>query len=51
MEPGETMEQALRREIREELGDALEITEVKPWAFRDDTRVKPTPTAPRKKFI
>ena len=40
MEPGETMEQALRREIREELGDALEITEVKPWAFRDDTRVK-----------
>ena len=40
MEPGETMEQALRREIREELGDALEITEVKSWAFRDDTRVK-----------
>ena len=40
MEPGETMEQALRREIREELGDALEITEVKPWAFRDDIRVK-----------
>lgn len=34
------MEQALRREIREELGDALEITEVKPWAFRDDIRVK-----------
>lgn len=40
MEAGETMEQALRREIREELGDALEITEVKPWAFRDDIRVK-----------
>ena len=40
MEPGETMEQALRREIREELGDALEITAVKPWAFRDDIRVK-----------
>ena len=40
MEPGETMEQALRREIREELGNALEITEVKPWAFRDDIRVK-----------
>ncbi|CZX41513.1 nucleoside triphosphatase NudI [Enterobacter ludwigii] len=40
MEPGETMEQALRREIREELGDALEITEVKPWAFRDDIRMK-----------
>ncbi|MDX8000999.1 nucleoside triphosphatase NudI [Xenorhabdus sp. Reich] len=30
----------LRREIREELGDALEIMEVKPWAFRDDVRVK-----------
>ena len=27
-------------EIREELGDALEITDVKPWAFRDDVRVK-----------
>ncbi|CDG19306.1 nucleoside triphosphatase NudI [Xenorhabdus doucetiae] len=40
MEPGETMEEALRREIREELGEALEITEVKPWAFRDDVRVK-----------
>lgn len=40
MEPGETMEQALRREISEELGDALNITEVKPWAFRDDVRVK-----------
>ncbi|MDX7990294.1 nucleoside triphosphatase NudI [Xenorhabdus sp. psl] len=30
----------LRREIREELGDALEITEVKPRAFRDDVRIK-----------
>ncbi|KLU14318.1 nucleoside triphosphatase NudI [Xenorhabdus khoisanae] len=43
MEPGETMEEALRREIREELGEALEITEVKPWAFRDDVRVKTYP--------
>ncbi|MCU3019881.1 nucleoside triphosphatase NudI [Enterobacter hormaechei subsp. hoffmannii] len=40
MEPGETMEQALRREVREELGDALDIIDVKPWAFRDDIRVK-----------
>ncbi|MCW1876399.1 nucleoside triphosphatase NudI [Erwinia sp. INIA-01] len=40
MEPGETMEAALRREIREELGDELEITEVRPWAFRDDIRTK-----------
>ncbi len=37
---GETMEQALRREVREELGDALDIIDVKPWAFRDDIRVK-----------
>ncbi|MBC8953050.1 nucleoside triphosphatase NudI [Xenorhabdus sp. PB62.4] len=43
MEPNETMEAALRREIREELGEALEITEVKPWAFRDDIRVKTYP--------
>ncbi|WP_318369069.1 nucleoside triphosphatase NudI [Enterobacter sp.] len=40
MEPGETMEEALRREIREELGEELDITEVKPWAFRDDMRMK-----------
>jgi NTP pyrophosphohydrolases containing a Zn-finger, probably nucleic-acid-binding len=40
MEPGENMEQALRREIREELGEVLEIVSVTPWAFRDDIRVK-----------
>ena len=40
MEPGETMEQALRREVREELGDALDIIDVKPWSFRYDIRVK-----------
>ncbi|WP_318357164.1 nucleoside triphosphatase NudI [Enterobacter sp.] len=40
MEPGETMEEALRREIREELGEELDITEVKPWTFRDDVRMK-----------
>ena len=40
MEPGETMESALRREIQEELGDALHITEITPWAFRDDVRTK-----------
>lgn len=34
------MEQALRREIREELGEALEIVSVTPRAFRDDIRVK-----------
>lgn len=43
MEPGETMETALRREIMEELGEALCITDVKPWAFRDDIRTKTYP--------
>lgn len=43
MEAGESMETALRREIREELGEELCITEIKPWAFRDDTRIKTYP--------
>lgn len=40
MEPGENVEQALRREIIEELGAALQITEIAPWTFSDDVRVK-----------
>lgn len=40
MEPGETMEQALLREIGEELGEKLIITQMTPWQFRDDTRIK-----------
>lgn len=40
VEPGETIEQALLREVREELGDALELTHITPWTFRDDIRVK-----------
>jgi nucleoside triphosphatase len=40
MEPDETMEEALRREIREELGDRLVIETVTPFRFRDDRRVK-----------
>lgn len=40
MEPGETMEQALRREIAEELGERLVISRVTPWTFRDDVRIK-----------
>ncbi len=43
MEPGETMETALRREVMEELGEELLITDVKPWAFRDDIRTKTYP--------
>ncbi|QCT18580.1 nucleoside triphosphatase NudI [Jejubacter calystegiae] len=43
MEPGETMETSLRREIMEELGDKLLITDIKPWAFRDDIRTKTYP--------
>jgi len=43
MEPNETMETALRREIMEELGAELLITDIKPWAFRDDIRTKKYP--------
>ena len=39
-EPDETIEEGLRREIREELGEALVIEKVEPWTFRDDRRVK-----------
>ena len=40
MEPGEQMEEALLREIREELGVELQIITIKPWTFADDVRVK-----------
>ena len=40
VEPGERIEEALRREIREELGEKLQLTNVTPWTFRDDVRVK-----------
>lgn len=43
MEPGERIEEALRREIREELGEKLILTHIAPWCFRDDTRVKTYP--------
>lgn len=39
-EPDETIEEALRREIREELGDKLELISITPWTFRDDIRIK-----------
>lgn len=40
VEPGERIEEALRREIREELGDKLQLSQITPWTFRDDIRVK-----------
>ncbi|BCH24983.1 nucleoside triphosphatase NudI [Mesorhizobium sp. L-8-3] len=40
LEPGETVEAALFREIREELGEGLRIEKVVPWTFRDDIRKK-----------
>ncbi|QMI05900.1 nucleoside triphosphatase NudI [Citrobacter sp. RHB25-C09] len=43
VEPGELIEDALRREIREELGEELILTEVKPWTFSDDIRTKTYP--------
>ncbi len=43
MEPGEKIEDALRREIREELGEGLDIAEITPWTFRDDVRTKTYP--------
>jgi nucleoside triphosphatase len=40
VEAGERIEEALRREIREELGNELIIEKVTPWTFSDDVRVK-----------
>ncbi|MGC6389095.1 nucleoside triphosphatase NudI [Ewingella sp. S1.OA.A_B6] len=40
VENGENIEEALRREIREELGETLELERIEPWTFRDDVRVK-----------
>lgn len=34
VEPGERIEEALRREIREELGEQLLLTEITPWTQR-----------------
>nr|3N77_A Chain A, Nucleoside triphosphatase nudI [Salmonella enterica subsp. enterica serovar Typhimurium]3N77_B Chain B, Nucleoside triphosphatase nudI [Salmonella enterica subsp. enterica serovar Typhimurium] len=40
VEPGERIEEALRREIREELGEQLILSDITPWTFRDDIRIK-----------
>jgi nucleoside triphosphatase len=38
IEEGERMEEALKREMREEVG--LEVTDLEPFLFGDDTRMK-----------
>lgn len=40
VEPGERIEDALRREIREELGEKIELQQITPWTFSDDVRIK-----------
>lgn len=40
VEPGEKIEDALRREIREELGEKLVLRQITPWTFSDDVRTK-----------
>lgn len=40
VEPGECIEEALRREVREELGEQLVLSEITPWTFSDDIRTK-----------
>ena len=51
VEPGERIEEALRREIREELGEQLLLTEITPWTFSDDIRTKTYADGARKRFI
>ena len=40
VEEGEEILEALQREIKEELGDNLKISEIIPWWFKDDKRIK-----------
>ena len=40
VEPGERIEEALRREVREELGEQLVLSEITPLTFSDDIRTK-----------
>jgi len=40
IEPDEKTIDALKREIKEELGSKIELSKITPWTFRDDLRVK-----------
>ena len=40
VEPGERIEEALLREVREELGEQLVLSDITPWTFSDDVRTK-----------
>ncbi|GJL36605.1 nucleoside triphosphatase NudI [Enterobacter hormaechei] len=40
VEPGERIEDTLRREVREELGKKLVLQQITPWTFSDDVRIK-----------
>jgi nucleoside triphosphatase len=48
VEPGETVEQALRRETREELG--VEIEDIRPLTFRDASLEKLLPDGSRQRL-
>ena len=48
----ERIEEALRREIREELGEQRLFDEITPWTFSDDIRTKTyVQMVARKRFI
>ncbi|BDH45110.1 nucleoside triphosphatase NudI [Salmonella enterica subsp. enterica serovar Choleraesuis] len=40
VEPGERLEEALKREVREELGDRITLESITPFTFSDDIRTK-----------
>ena len=46
VEPGETLEGAMVREIEEELGIALDVADLHPLTFASDRKQPPAPRAP-----
>ena len=51
VEPGERIEEALRREIREELGEQLLLTEITPWTSAMIFAPRRMQMVARKRFI